>query len=296
MQVQRVNILHISDLHYSQERQDDHRVINHAFLSDLKKLSATELKPHLVVFSGDFVRSGDDNASYYDAMSDVIEPLLQIIGLDESRLFLAPGNHDVQRSVIQASEVVQQGLETTLTNRDKLNDFYIKNRHYEYIRQKLGNYLEFRDLLSNKHLVEADLFVEVYYVRDLNVAIVIVNTAWMSRGGLSEKDDRQRILVPEISLRRALGKLPDTKARILIGHHPHDWLASMHRTTIVGSLRESSRFICMAICTNRCLRTCGVRWEARWCTRAARSTLGVNAIMAMASSRSVPSTDIFKSI
>jgi 3',5'-cyclic AMP phosphodiesterase CpdA len=114
-----VNILHIRDLHYSADHSHDHDVVIQAFLTDLKSICLKEIRPDLIVFSGDLVQSGDCHISYYAVLERLISPALDIAGIKEDRIFMVPGNHDVQRSAL--NEVMHHGLEGTSLDRTSLN-------------------------------------------------------------------------------------------------------------------------------------------------------------------------------
>jgi predicted MPP superfamily phosphohydrolase len=221
----RVNLLHISDLHYNRHWDSNQKIVYEAFLKDLRSSNSKILRPDIIIFSGDIVRDGDDNESFSLVKKNFIEPLLEDTGLDKDRFFLIPGNHDVQRGAISKRISVQESLEDQLSERDKLNEFYASNPHHEYIRQKLNNFLSMKESLDNNSVIASDLFFDACYVRELDIALACINTAWMSRGGLSDRSDRQHLLVPEFSVRRALEAFPETKVKILVGHHPLDWLA-----------------------------------------------------------------------
>lgn len=55
-----INVLHLSDLHYS--RRDGHNinVVLDALLKDLASAKNGSLKPDFVIFSGDLVQAADD--------------------------------------------------------------------------------------------------------------------------------------------------------------------------------------------------------------------------------------------
>ena len=55
-----VNILHLSDLHFSFKNSAQSNLLRGPLLNDLEQLSGTYYKPDLVVFSGDIVRDPDE--------------------------------------------------------------------------------------------------------------------------------------------------------------------------------------------------------------------------------------------
>src|SRR5690349_15288410 len=93
-----VSWLHLSDWH--QKGADfDRKAIRDALLEDLRL--RTRISPSLglvdfVVFSGDLAFSGKDS-EYRIAQCEFLEPVLNAVGITKDRLFLVPGNHDLNR-------------------------------------------------------------------------------------------------------------------------------------------------------------------------------------------------------
>lgn len=99
----KLNILHVSDLHISDESIHDIQVILKALISDLKLLSEEKgLKPDLVFFTGDIIRQGSKGeAELLSADQYFIEPLLSYLGLPRQRLF-----HSVSAEVVASRSLV----------------------------------------------------------------------------------------------------------------------------------------------------------------------------------------------
>lgn len=223
---QRVNILHISDLHFTKRQAYDQEMVLSAFFDDLKKISSGSLRPDLVIFTGDLVNDADEPEIYDQVFDKVLFPLITALEIDNDNFFMVPGNHDAQRSVVRRQTAVQDSLIGQLINRNNLNSFYLKNAETKFIKNRFKNYYDLLDVMRSKYLVTADGFSECYYIRQFDIGIVSINTAWLTRGGLDQVIDRERLLVPEATLKTAIDKLPDAKTRLLIGHHPTTWLAS----------------------------------------------------------------------
>jgi 3',5'-cyclic AMP phosphodiesterase CpdA len=86
----KVQIVHISDLHFKNDVENRVRLQN--LLTDLKVFERDQKR--YVAFTGDLVHSGDDN-NYGILFDLLISPLVS----SGAEVFVVPGNHDVQRSL-----------------------------------------------------------------------------------------------------------------------------------------------------------------------------------------------------
>ncbi|MFD0724205.1 metallophosphoesterase [Lysobacter brunescens] len=94
-----LRILHVSDLHMGQERGASRwrmrDVLGDAWRENLDDI-ARDGPVDLVCFTGDLAFSGQ-SGQYLEA-GQAIEHILQRLGLDKSRFFCVPGNHDIDRN------------------------------------------------------------------------------------------------------------------------------------------------------------------------------------------------------
>ncbi len=67
------------------------------------------------------------------------------------------------------------------------------------------------------------VFTQTYFVRDLGLAIVSLNTASLSSAGLSEDGDRAKLFISERSLVEGLDAAPSGVPIVVLGHHPLSW-------------------------------------------------------------------------
>jgi hypothetical protein len=64
-----------------------------------------------------------------------------------------------------------------------------------------------------------------YFVRDLGVAVVTVNTATLTTGGLTHlEQDQSRLFLPERLIMEAISSAPVGVPILFMGHHPTGWL------------------------------------------------------------------------
>src|SRR5947207_3317276 len=93
--------LHLSDWHQGNKGRMDRRVVRDALIEDIQKRAKLchERLSHLdfLIFSGDLAFKGSSE-EYELAATEFLNPVLEAAGLGRDRLFMVPGNHDVDRS------------------------------------------------------------------------------------------------------------------------------------------------------------------------------------------------------
>jgi 3',5'-cyclic AMP phosphodiesterase CpdA len=112
----RLRILHISDLHIREDGQEWHRrrVLGDAWKANLDAF-LEEGDVDVVAFTGDLAFSG--RPGEYEGVTGFILATLEWLKLGRERLFVVPGNHDVDRSVARHawSELRQYGQQAYRT-------------------------------------------------------------------------------------------------------------------------------------------------------------------------------------
>jgi len=91
--------LHLSDWHQS-KMDFDRKIVLDALLDDIKKRAAIDTNlEHIdfIVFSGD-VAFGGKSEEYETVKNNLFEPILRECNLKSEKLFIVPGNHDLDRT------------------------------------------------------------------------------------------------------------------------------------------------------------------------------------------------------
>ena len=101
MTTRSLRILHLSDVHFGQTDRSGtawrmRRVLGKAWEKNLDEIGE-DGKPDLICFTGDIAYSGQP--SEYAEATFFFDELLTCLGVDKSRLFVVPGNHDVDRNI-----------------------------------------------------------------------------------------------------------------------------------------------------------------------------------------------------
>ena len=112
----RLTWLHLSDWH--QKGNDfDRQVVRGALIKDIEKridIDSTLAQVDFIVFSGDLAFSGKQ-AEYQTAKEFFLDPVLEATGLKRDRLFIVPGNHDLD---YDAFELLPPALQRILNEEE----------------------------------------------------------------------------------------------------------------------------------------------------------------------------------
>src|SRR5712691_9340822 len=97
----RLQFLHISDLHAKGSKEKEpwrrRRVLGDAWRRNLETLLQEEGRVDFVFFTGDAAQSGKPEE--YAEVTDFFRALCEELDIGLDRLFVVPGNHDIDRDL-----------------------------------------------------------------------------------------------------------------------------------------------------------------------------------------------------
>jgi predicted MPP superfamily phosphohydrolase len=240
--VTRIVILHLSDLHFSPDREADQSIVIEALAKDINRNRLErDLPPDLVLFSGDLVQAGEHSAVFDLALQKFIQPVLNAANVNMEQFHIVPGNHDISREKARTPLYVEKGLKDHFASTDVLNKFVDEvlsgKEDADIPLARLQNYEQF----SKTHLTAVpsyqDRFVKTYHhdIKGTKIGLACLNTAWRSTG---ESDDRDRraMLLGERNVDNAISRLNDCDIRLAMFHHPFDWLAEFDEAAVASRL------------------------------------------------------------
>jgi predicted phosphodiesterase len=241
--------LHISDLHFRVGpafEEFNRRVVLRALWQDIRNQIDQGLDPDFIAFTGDVAYSGDVE-EYTLAAKFFFDPLLETTGVSKDRIFVVPGNHDVEWSKIDPS--LARTMCNLLGDRDQTNQFLSHEHDRGSAFYKFDAYSRF----VNSYFEGALSFDigEYFYVRSIQVGgtrifIIGLNSAWMSackRNDKGEVLDLGNLLIGEKQLEEALDRIEDGGLRIALLHHPLEWLQENDRFRVEKRLDSECDFI-----------------------------------------------------
>lgn len=233
-------IIHLSDLHYRQDWIEGHGVVLGAFFKDLgQQIEHLKTSNVYLAFSGDIVQAGH-NSELYDDFMRQFDSKLNDLNIPKSRRICVPGNHDVSIKRIEANVVEHEGVVGQGLNEIQFND-YIKSPSNVFF-DKFSQYKNFESQFAGFGAFRNSAITGAGWEIDGNIGIYCLNSALCSSGGLKGSNgetlaDKRRLL---IDTRNLHSWNINCKARwkILILHHPLDWLSEWAEKEIKTLLRK----------------------------------------------------------
>lgn len=227
--------LHLSDLHFRKSHAYDENVVLKALLRDLAE---QQVRPDVIAVSGDIAFSGQP--AEYDLARRFFDDLLQVTGLGKDRLFLVPGNHDIDRNLISTGA---RAIGDSLTDRDRANSLLAAPADRKLVFARFKGYAAFvKAYLGTERRFDDSHY---FYVQSLElagqrIALLGVNSAWLCA---SDLDRATGLLIGERQARAALEQAEGANLKIALLHHPFDWLREFDQNDSATMLTDGCDFI-----------------------------------------------------
>jgi hypothetical protein len=152
----------------------------------------------------------------------LLSPLHARLGLGPDRVILAPGNHDVDRSTIDP--IRELGLLSYMKDREHVNEVLDNPSQLTAASERLANWQQFRDDFYAASPPQRPGPLALTWdlsIGDVQVGIAALDSAWRCSGD----EDRQKLLLGDRQVKAALDAIDHADVRIVVAHHPMDWLA-----------------------------------------------------------------------
>ena len=219
-------LIHISDIHYRRNSDENHGVVLRALFDDISaQMNATPADTFYTILSGDIVQAADDRDSYNSFLS-VCGGAFDDLGIPPSRRFCVPGNHDISRERIRRSLLDHEGIVSQNLDETRVNDYLCSCN--DVFPEKFNEYREFESKFSAQPTFVASIAGNGYNLSD-HIGVYCLNSALFSSGGLNGSDgelltDKKRLVVATRTLHLWIDQCK-APCKILVMHHPLEWLA-----------------------------------------------------------------------
>jgi predicted MPP superfamily phosphohydrolase len=244
--------LHISDIHFYPKTEWRDSTTRSGFLTYLKDAfdRNDSLRPDLIFCTGDIAYGETGWSSLinqYGQAQKFFDELLHVCGrggkpLSKDRLFVVPGNHDVNRENINAhaQKTLTEWAKTPKDHASTINqDINDRTKEFKEAVQRLSEYAQFvEEYLPSQHDPnERHCYTKIVDIKGLKVGIAGFNSAWTCAG---PEDDRTIWLPAEWQFNTAREGIESTDLRIGLIHHPVDWFNEVDRD--IATRRISTDF------------------------------------------------------
>lgn len=221
-----IRFLHVSDFHLRAAkvaRYEQDRVLDG--LVQFLERDREGFPLDLVFVTGDLAFSGQ--ADELAQVVVVLRRLLEVTGVPPDRMFVVPGNHDVDRDV-------GRWLLRTLTSDKQAIAFFEEPGGRTFHRKKLEAYeASLRELFGPGRSLGLGVgaeAVELVEVAGTRLAVASFNSSWFAQGD----DDQGSLWLGEPNVRGALDRIADAEADFAISllHHPFEYLHEAERDLV----------------------------------------------------------------
>jgi hypothetical protein len=230
------HFIHLSDLHYRDNWEENQGIVLQEFFKDLKKqIDLAPSDEYYLIMSGDFVLAGED-IKLFDKVFNLFDSELVRLNISKFNRFCVPGNHDVERNFLEKKFVEHDAVVKRNMNEKEFND-YIQLPD-NIFREKFHNYFSFTSKFSTPGNRENEFFTGVGYKLNQDVSIYCLNTSLCSSGGYKEINDKGFLAIDTRNIHKWLS-VNDAKFKILVMHHPIDWLTEWAQEELNILLKKS---------------------------------------------------------
>jgi 3',5'-cyclic AMP phosphodiesterase CpdA len=281
--VRPISWLHISDVHMRVRDAWSQDVVLQALCCDIKNRYSGATAADFILLTGDLAFSG--HAQEYQLVEHFLDAIVEASGVARERIFCIPGNHDIQR---ESQRMSFSGTRTFVQSQNELDSILSQDDLHTLLKRQ-ENFRTFQATYfigQHRQATEDKLgYVSMLEINGLRVALVALDTAWLSEGGI---EDHGKLLAGERQVINALTDAAKLASHVTVamGHHP---LHLLQELTAGPYRAESERFV-LSIIAATCmslrprLRVSEARYV--WDSRLERSSRPAWPIIAIRTSHS----------
>jgi len=233
-----VSWLHVSDFHVGMDQYAQRNIFKY-ILAEVDAYKRSGFTPDFIFISGDL---GYDGArDQFDLLNNgFVAPLVTSLG-DEylDRVFIVPGNHDVDRRQARAVrrydvlEEIPNFLDPTEEGLAERTPLLARFRAFDEYPWTLEN----SGWLTSKNGYLAKRFA----VSGLDVGVLCINTAWFC----GEKGEQRRLTPGRAMVETGMDEVAGCKPLFVVGHHPFEWFVSADHTLMRSLLgKRGAIYLC----------------------------------------------------
>jgi predicted MPP superfamily phosphohydrolase len=236
--------LHVSDLHYRPNWEEETGRVLTKFFNDVNSQKA-KYGDLTLVFSGDLVHSASDTEQHKGFLKTISEGF-DSVGIPQSRRICVPGNHDVARSSLKKSVRSARGSLEALKSEEAFLD-ELSALTANQFEAKFAPYVATEKAFAKYGCCQENVGGSGWALDD-STGVFCLNTALCSFGGLEDPDsgtaliDKAMLSIDSRTLHK-WDQGTDFKTRILVMHHPLEWLSDWSKNELEKLISEKFRIV-----------------------------------------------------
>jgi tetratricopeptide (TPR) repeat protein/predicted MPP superfamily phosphohydrolase len=232
-----VRILHLSDLMVDERGFRETKIPFEMLADSMEADSTAGRKPDLIAITGDvaFSGSGEEYAlakRYINELLGALEPF------DANRVFIVPGNHDVNRRKVDGPRFNALSDRIQKNGQSAIEAFW-RGTSAAIVRNAQEAFLEFTTAFAPFGLSPSGWGTRIS-VNGVTVGIARLSSAWLT----ASADDAGAI-VGDYLVKEAFSRLSDAELKIALMHHPPEHLNPFDRNELLAGLKREHCSILM---------------------------------------------------
>ena len=239
--------LHLSDWH-QRGKDFDRTVVRNKLIDDIsdrKHIHPDLAKIDFIIFSGDVAFSGQAE-EYQVALKELFTPLLKATGLNKTKLFFVPGNHDLDREELQ---YVPDTIKQPFTSEKQVKACLEDDKNRDRLMRPFTAYINFvREFNNQKQPAYSS--TRKFTIDGKQIVLLGLNSALMcgrNKDSNGEVNDLSYLVIGEPQPYDPLDEMAKAKTKteicIAVIHHPFEWLSSFDRDLVENLLIQDCHFI-----------------------------------------------------
>lgn len=229
--MRKIKVIHVSDIHYENNEPENQGLIINSFFFDLEnKLDRSNKENTFCIISGDLVNKGNSEMIYNSFYKYFILRLLNFVPI--TNIYCTPGNHDLNRNIIQENFEEHERLINENKNETQFNDF-LKSQNNLFVRK-----FDFYKNFCNTYLNITNFNLLGYYESPIpEISFFFLNCSLLSYGGLNGIKDIGTLKIETSGLNKWIQENKG-RTKVLIMHHPIEYLTEYGRQEIKSMLKN----------------------------------------------------------
>ncbi len=230
--------LHLSDFHTGKDNYGQVKLFRY-IVDYLDQNRKNGIIPDAVFITGDIASQGGQE-QYRLFFEEFMVPLTDVYD-GMPKIYMVPGNHDLDRKKCRvAAKSLYQISEDT-----KTEFFDVSEEGFLFRSEIFSRFLNFEkcskeygsDICFPVHEIfgKKGCFTDIISMNHKNIGIIGTNTAWLSNSDA----DYGKLALGKYILEEALAELKSCEYKIVLGHHPLDWMQWEHRKQIKTLLAKN---------------------------------------------------------